>query len=281
MVPVLSISGGKDSAATALLVQEELGVECHRVFADTGWEADETYEYLDTLEKKLGKIDRVQSERGGFEEIAREKAGAPLLRGRWCTELLKLKPIAQYLRNLEEAEGETVSIVGIRAAESAARKKMPLWGDEAGGVLDCFVWRPILTWTIEDVLAIHHKHGLELNPLYHAGFDRVGCFPCIMSTKQDIRLVAEHDPSRIDRIERMETEWKEERIKRNQEKPGRYKREEATFFYSRSGHTTIRTVEKWSKTKHGGKKLHLIQPPPSGGCFRWGLCEPPTEQSNG
>ena len=63
----VSLSGGKDSTATALYL-EEMGVcdtvrahggEVRRVFADTGWELPETYAYLPVLAERFGQIDRV------------------------------------------------------------------------------------------------------------------------------------------------------------------------------------------------------------------------------
>lgn len=55
-VVVASVSGGKDSAAMSLYLTEQ-GIEHRRVFADTGWEAAETYDYLrGPLEQKLGRI---------------------------------------------------------------------------------------------------------------------------------------------------------------------------------------------------------------------------------
>jgi hypothetical protein len=33
-----------------------------------------------------------------------------------------------------------------------------------------------------------------------------------------------------------------------------------------------------SRTSHGGRQLPLIAPPPEGGCFRWGMCEAPSEK---
>jgi len=64
---VVSLSGGKDSTATALYLEEigafdavvAHGGEVRRVFADTGWELPETYAYLPVLEARFGKIDRV------------------------------------------------------------------------------------------------------------------------------------------------------------------------------------------------------------------------------
>lgn len=63
---VISISGGKDSTATALVAIER-GVENLRfVFADTGHEHQQTYEYIDYLENKLGiAVKRVRSDFAG------------------------------------------------------------------------------------------------------------------------------------------------------------------------------------------------------------------------
>jgi len=64
---VISLSGGKDSTATALHLLEtgvidrhvQAGGEVRRVFLDSGWELDETYRYLDeVLTPRLGQIDR-------------------------------------------------------------------------------------------------------------------------------------------------------------------------------------------------------------------------------
>lgn len=44
-----------------------------------------------------------------------------------------------------------------------------------------------------------------MNPLYLLGAKRVGCFPCIMSRKSEIRNIAKNFPERIDFIR--EQEW--------------------------------------------------------------------------
>jgi 3'-phosphoadenosine 5'-phosphosulfate sulfotransferase (PAPS reductase)/FAD synthetase len=59
---VASISGGKDSTALALLLKQH-EVPHVRVFADTGFEAPETYAYLDLLRERLGPIDVVRNEK--------------------------------------------------------------------------------------------------------------------------------------------------------------------------------------------------------------------------
>ena len=70
---IVSVSGGKDSRRDASRCAG--GIPHRAVFADTGWEARETYEY--PLERLLGiTIDRV-SVPGGMRAKIRERAGFP------------------------------------------------------------------------------------------------------------------------------------------------------------------------------------------------------------
>lgn len=68
---VLSVSGGKDSAAMWILAVKELGLEVIPVFADTGNEHPMTYEYVDYLERELGPIKRVVPD--FTEQIAKKR----------------------------------------------------------------------------------------------------------------------------------------------------------------------------------------------------------------
>lgn len=272
---VASVSGGKDSTALILALREA-EIPARYVFADTGWEAPETYEYLDTLRAKLGITIDVVGVEGGMVARARYRAGFPSRMVRWCTRELKIEPIRAYHQALGV---ETVSAMGVRAEESAKRATMPEWDDDAewGG----FVWRPLIAWKVEDVLAIHHRHGVTVNPLYRAGFDRVGCFPCIFENKDSIRLIADRAPGRIDEIAALEDEFSAMRAARNEAKPGRYAHERAPFFSTvdRIGPMGVRQIVEWSRTDRGGKQLSLLQPAPRGGCMRWGLCDVSTTQT--
>lgn len=295
---IVSVSGGKDSAALAAEMKrlaEETGIEVRYVFADTGWEAPETYEYLATMERVLGiTIDRVGFPGGMLAKI-RERAGFPNGGAKWCTDELKLRPLRAYHDAIAaECDTDTINVIGVRAEESAKRAKLAEWeySDEWRG----YVWRPIHALTIADVLAIHHHAGLPVNPLYKRGHGRVGCYPCFRETKGGIALIAEHSPERIDELHALEHECSEERARRNVETPGRYTIEEATFFqkivaaHGKDGARLaneagrpkrkgvpfpIREAVAWSRTSRGGVQLKLIQESPDSGCFRWGMCEPP------
>lgn len=279
---VVSISGGKDSAATALALREA-GVPFRMVTADTVWEAPGWSEYLDHLREKLGPIDAV-GHPGGMVALARKKAGFPMRKGRWCTEFLKMRPLRAYHDALTATEGvETCSVVGIRAEETAERAAMPLFEDVPEKTADGhplwggYVWRPIRDWPVSDVIAIHHRHDVRVNPLYRAGHNRVGCYPCILANKEEIRLVAQNAPERIAQIRELEEEFSRERERRNATGEGNFKHVKATFFSAKDafGPRGIDDVVAWSRTERGGRSLPLLEPAPSGGCFRWGFCEPP------
>lgn len=324
-VLLVSVSGGKDSTAAVLALRES-GIAARYVFADTGWELPQTYDHLGALERLLNiTIERVGTP-GGMVAKIRARAGFPARKQRWCTSELKVLPLRAHHDALMEREGvDTVSVLGIRAEESADRAKLPVFGydDLWGG----YVWRPLIDATVADVLALHHRHGVPVNPLYKLGFGRVGC-TCIYATKEEIALTAEHFPERIDVIRELEGECGTLRKTRNAATPDRYAHAEATFFQAklvdhyvreRKWITTpkkgapkgtlsatqgpppsdaksadgtwrdVRTpvykpmhideVVAWSHTSRGGRQLKVFQEAPQGGCFRWGMCEPPTREA--
>jgi 3'-phosphoadenosine 5'-phosphosulfate sulfotransferase (PAPS reductase)/FAD synthetase len=280
---VLSLSGGKDSVAAGLALKEA-GLECRYVFADTGWELPDTYQHLDHLQELLGwQIDRVGVP-GGLPAVVRQNGRFPGRLQRWCTPELKVQPLRAYHEQLRDEGADTVAVLGIRHEEGTASNGRGdalevEWDERWDGLL----WRPIVRWKIEDVVAIHQRHSVPLNPLYHKGFERVGCF-CIFASKQEIRLVADLYPEKIDEVEILEQEASALRQARNLETPGRYTHEDATFFQTRrKGLEGIRAVVDWARTDYGGRQYELFPRPPGGGCARWGLCEyrPPGSAGGG
>lgn len=277
---VVSASGGKDSTAV-ILAMREAGIPARYVYADTGWEVQEVYDYLATLEKLLGiTIERVGFP-GGMVAKVRKRANFPSRMTKWCTGELKRDQIRKvHERIREEEDTDTVSVLGIRAEESAARADMPEFeyvDSHWGG----YVWRPIMGWTVEDVLAIHHRHGVPVNPLYRLGFGRVGCMPCIFANKAEVKLMAEHFPERVDLIRSLEAEITEERARRMADGTADHAHTQATFFMGKKAGEImpIDKVVAWSRTSRGGVQLTLLQEAPDSGCYRWGMCEPPAKAS--
>lgn len=299
---ILSISGGKDSTAMLLLALER-GETFRAIFADTGNEHTAVYEYLPYLEQQTGvKIETVKADFS--EEIARKRtyvrtkwreqgiseniiqdalsvlhpSGNPFLdlciwKGRFpsrmaqfCTEELKRNPALEQVIMPALDSGAVESWQGVRADESARRAKYTERTDEGGGL---FIYRPILRWNVEDVFAIHRKHGIKPNPLYKMGMGRVGCMPCINAVKGELAEISSRFPVEVDRIRQWEI------IVAKASKLGA-----ATFFAPNkaagAGINTIDTVIKWSKTERGGRKYSLFaqEATYSGGCASaYGLCD--------
>ena len=267
---VASISGGKDSTALALtLMQHE--IPHVRVFADTGFEAPETYDYLDLLRERLGPIEVVRNEslwqgaqpgEEGMLTLIRRKQMFPSRLMRFCTQQLKIFPIRDHIRVMQDRGDEVVSAVGVRAEESAARAAMAEW--EFWDEMDAEIWRPLIHWSEQDVIEVHRRHGMPPNPLYLAGARRVGCSPCIHARKHDIRAIPD---GQVVKIRRVEDELTAAAVARGRERPTR------AFFQLRGpeglAFTPIDEVVRRAHL-HRGVPIEAPQEPP--GCARWGLC---------
>lgn len=193
----VGISGGKDSGAVLLWMVHESGIPRHQInasFCDTGWEHDATYEQIRMLSEKVHPIETLKPQLGFFD-LAKKKQRFPSSQARFCTQELKIRPSQDHIRYLQEAYSCVVAVSGVRANESLERSKNLEW--DFNGHLLVISWRPILSWKIEDVLAIHDKYGVPMNPLYSEGAERVGCYPCIHIKKNELRRVATNSPERI------------------------------------------------------------------------------------
>ncbi len=205
----LSISGGKDSTAMWLYLKNELGLpNLVAVFADTGWEHPQTYEYLDYIETKLGPLVRVKPAMD-FVQLAKHKKRFPSTKARFCTEFLKMAPAREWL-NGELAAGRLdrstlIQCSGVRHEESPSRAAMAEYV-ETDDYNKLPQWRPIITWTWQEVFAIHERHGVEPNPLYKQGMGRVGCMPCIMANLSEVGEISRRFPDVVEKVANAEVE---------------------------------------------------------------------------
>lgn len=202
----IGISGGKDSTALLLWAVHESGYPKESIvasFCDTGNEAPQTYDYVEMLSQRVHPITTLKPERG-FYDMVRHKARFPSSQCRFCTTELKMIPTRLFIHALRELGCEVLLHSGVRASESADRALLP--PRELSTFFGCEVFRPLLSWTIEDVWAIHARYGIPRNPLYDMGAQRVGCWPCIHSRKAEIALLARQSPERIAFLREKETE---------------------------------------------------------------------------
>jgi len=179
---ILSLSGGKDSAALAVYMRDKVP-EMEYVFCDTDKELAETYEYLAKLEAYLGKpIIRLNSDRGFDHWLQVYGNYLPSSRMRWCTRQLKLKPFEQFV-----GDDPVVSYVGIRADEDREgyvstkpniRARFPFKED---GLVRA------------DIFRLLEEAGLGL-PDYYKWRTRSGCFFCFFQRKSEWAGLLEHHP---------------------------------------------------------------------------------------
>lgn len=267
MIYVLGISGGKDSAALWSWAKRT-GVEPRRAVANnTHWEAGGWEDYLAELAAAIGEPLTILESEGFIERTLRSGTFPGMLNRRWCTEELKLLPMRAELDRIRDETGDDVTmVVGIRAEESDRRAKMPEreWSD----FYDCEMWRPLIDWTLEQIIAEHHTGNIPINPLYKLGAERVGCFPCVRARKREIRMVARLAPERIAEIRAAEQATGTTMFCLEQPKKKGQPRKLIP--------TPIDEMVLWANTDRGGRQLPMF-PEPSG-CARWGICERPSDE---
>ena len=221
----INVSGGKDSTALLLWTLDEGLPNCRYVYADTKHEHPAVYDYLNYLQHKTGvTIERVESE--GFLEMSLRKQRFPSSQVRFCTQELKIFPLARYMGAQEPCSADDPHNVwvGIRAEESPSRATLPetlYMPIKDGERIISYTLRmhPLLSWYVQDVFDIHKKHGINPNPLYKMGMHRVGCFPCILATKAELRTMFKAFPEMVDRLR----DWEQQVATRS-------KRGDASFF---------------------------------------------------
>lgn len=185
-----------------------------------------------------------------FLDMCLWKGRFPSTKARFCTQHLKIEPIEkQVIAPIIDQGDSVVSWQAIRRQESRARAKLTEREQTIGIVYAYEVYRPILDWTVEDVFAMHKKHGILPNPLYEQGMGRVGCMPCINARKDEIFEIARRYPEEVERVAR----WEHLVGLAN-------KRHSSSFFAwaDNKGHG-IHEVVEWSKTAYGGKTYDLFK----------------------
>jgi 3'-phosphoadenosine 5'-phosphosulfate sulfotransferase (PAPS reductase)/FAD synthetase len=285
MKHIVGFSGGVDSQATALWCRRHFDpADVILVNSDAGGnEHPMTTEFIENYSRTIhpvvmlspcvqdmgnratGKIAEMGLKPDDpltFDLLASLKGRFPSRKAQFCTYHLKLAPQARWINANRDGllAGGYERYAGVRRDESANRAHVMEreWDD----TFLCWLNRPICKWTKHEVFAYLKEAGEEINPLYRLGFNRVGCAPCINSSKEDVLLWVTRFPEMIDKVRN----W-ERRVGR-------------TFFPPCVPGLEINWIDQvvdWSKTVRGGKQyaLPLLQAEVDGGlCMsNWGLCE--------
>lgn len=190
-----------------------------------------------------------------FLDMAMLHGRYPGVKTRFCTDELKLAPMQRLKTPLLETGINVIEWIGERADESKARAAKPpiqrIRHERASQIL----YRPIFSLTASNVFDIAKRHGVKPNPLYLQGMTRVGCMPCIMAKKGELRQIAQRFPDQIDKIRH----WESEASKVS-------RRQNATFFCAKMvpgdvSDETRGAIDKavsWSKTSRGGRNADLV-----------------------
>ena len=296
---IISFSGGKDSTAMLLLAIERETENMSAVFADTGNEHEQTYNYVRYIEQATGvpirwvKADFSRqiagkrefvltkwASRWGAPQEAIDRAAAALAptgnpfldmciwKGRFpstkvafCSEELKRNPIIDQVQKPLLETGNVISWQGVRRNESLNRRFLTERELKMTAENGNEMWnyRPILDWTADDCFEMHRKHGIKHNPLYEQGMGRVGCMPCINARKDELNEIAKRFPEVIERIEQWEIAVSLAS-----------KRTCSTFFPSEGltddatmqqhyDNANIREIVKWAATSRGGKQRDFFR----------------------
>jgi len=179
---ILSLSGGKDSAALAIYMRDRVP-EMEYIFHDTDKELPETYEYLARLEAILGKGITPTTPEHSFDRWLEVYGGMlPSNHRRWCTKMLKLKPLELYV-----GDDPVLNYVGLRADEeregyiTAKPNVKPVYPFREDGLV------------LADIIRILQESGLGLPPYTKWGRTRSGCFFCFYQQKIEwVRLKEQH-----------------------------------------------------------------------------------------
>ena len=197
MKHIVCFSGGKDSTALVLWAKENLP-EFTTVFCDTGWEHPITYAYIEEINRTLLDDEMVTlkaTKYSGMRNLVKLKGLVPSSGQRFCTFELKLVPMRDWLKTIDD---EVTVYQGMRRDESEARAAMETecWDDG----YDAVIKRPLLDWKAEDCFAIMKRCGVKPNPLYLMGASRVGCFPCVLVNQRELKALSGFLPEIRERI---------------------------------------------------------------------------------
>ena len=171
---VLGLSGGKDSAALAVHMNEKYPhIPIEYFFTDTSYELDETYKFLDKLKTRLSRPIKYICPTNTFDYFMKKYNNfLPSATARWCTVEMKLKPFEAWIAPSLKEGVQIYTYIGIRYDERGRvgyKPTNPLIKAKFPFVDDCI--------DREGVTDILQNSGLGM-PAYYKWRSRSGCQFC-------------------------------------------------------------------------------------------------------
>lgn len=191
MKHIVSFSGGKDSTLMLLMMLEKGMPIDDIIFADTGMEFQELYDYIERIENFISrKVTRIKGKKTWDDLFFHSKGkgnnvgqinGFPMTMACVMTDRLKQRPIQQYYRSIE---GDYTVYIGIARNEPDRYERLK--DNERA---------PLYDWGIDENFVIQElkRRGLH-NPLYDT-FDRLGCYTCPNMNLKELRLMRKRYPA--------------------------------------------------------------------------------------
>jgi len=239
----VSFSGGKDSLVV-LDLAERTGVK-KAVFCDTTIEFKETVEYVKQIQNYYNiKIDVIKPRISFFEII--QCVGIPSRKLRWCCDVFKFAPLANYARE----NNIKAFITGLRRTESNTRSEYT--SIDYNPLVPIPQINPIVDWSTKDVWEYIHTYNLPYNPLYEY-FGRIGCWCCPYKTKSEWELIKKLFPERVERLEVILYNYAEKAKIKDKEKFVKHR-----GWTLWSGHINKVTIGSYSPCRAGSEYEDLI-----------------------
>jgi len=193
-------SGGKDSLATLGYLKNIANGNAENItalYADTTAGLPENIAYVKKACAYFGVNLQIVRPKADYFTLVKDW-GIPSFGFRWCCRELKIKPIEDYLKNIE---GPKVVFDGIRAAESRIRRQyIPIWYHPS---FKCLSVSPIFYWTNEDVITYINSNGIP-KTLLHSLSSSTECWCGAYKTETDFRKLYDINPEMYKKLSRVE-----------------------------------------------------------------------------
>ena len=198
-LPIVSFSGGKDSAVVSCLVRKALGTDnVIHVFGDTTIEYPDTYTFMEEFRQASGiPIEMFLMPRAPLDwfQMCRQLE-PPSITQRWCCTVFKARPLGATINSLNVAG--VLSFEGIRKCESNSRRNAQRIYENKKIASQLSV-RPMLDWRDIEVWLYLLVNEIPINPVYKKGLTRAGCLYCPYNSSFTDYLLSQIYPEKMNK----------------------------------------------------------------------------------